>query len=150
MRPNLRKRTAIAALLGVLLIAAASPVTGRDSRLLQVVKVDGDPGLIEVTLQSVDFGSATGTTMITMSVACVDLAALNFVDISLSEARGSSGMTGEATLSPGCNEPFSAAISANGSEAFHPGIATLDVTAFACAAGCALEHVRATVVLIPD
>jgi len=126
-------------------------VAARDSRILSVVKTSGDPGLLEVVLESVTFSADTAEITITARVDCPSYASVVFVDITVDQARGSGNAESLVLIeNAACNQPFTTTVTGAGLRAFGPGLATIEIDAFVCGFGCAGEGILATVVLIPD
>ena len=129
-----------------LVLAIVPTVLGADARIISVVKIGGDPGLLELSLGEVRF--TDGTIVITGTVTCPSYASVLWVDAEVVQARGTSTLAQASATSPACNEPFSVSLAPVGS-AFRPGVATVELDTFVCGFGCAGEHIRATVVLLP-
>jgi hypothetical protein len=136
-------------LVAVLLTLLASPVSARSAIILETSKPAGDPGLIDVVLQDVVYDASIGTIAVTATVQCFsDDATLVVVDFEATQQRGPTTRSVQ-TFNDDlvCNESFTEVLSTEGG--FVPGPATIEISGFACTFNCALEILRAAVVLLP-
>lgn len=140
-----------AMLVAFAVLATSTAAQSPGSRILDVSRPSGDPGLIDVLINDVEYDASSGTISVTGTVACnapfVDVV---FVDYGASQTRGDTTEGVTLTESSPCDEPVLAVIEPESGERFRPGRATIEIAAFACGRGCAVEVLRAEVVLVPE
>jgi hypothetical protein len=126
----------------LLLLLALSVQGGAGaSRLLSTIHVGPNPGIIDLSIASVDFDARSGRVTVSGTVSCAAPLDLLFVDLNAAQSKPTLA-TGFSTVAPECASQFSAVIDSE--PPFRPGRLTIEATAFACAAegGCAAEVVR--------
>jgi hypothetical protein len=125
----------------LLLLALSIQGGAGASRLLSTIHVGPNPGIIDLSIASVDFDALSGKVTVSGTVSCAAPLDLLFVDFDAAQGKPSVA-TGFSTVAPECASQFSAVIDSE--PPFKPGRLTIEATAFACAAegGCAAEVVR--------
>lgn len=141
-----------AALAAFAAFASAAPAEPSGSKILSVTHPSGNPGLIDVLIDDVEYDVRSGTVAVTATVACnAPSVFVLFVDYEAGQSRGSTTQTGLTTTDANaCDEPVRAVIEPVSGERFKPGKATIEISASACGRSCTVEVVRAEILLIPE
>ena len=144
------------AVLAALMVAFAVLATSTaaqppGSKILDVSRVQPDPGLIDVLITDLEYDADSRTVSVTGTVVCnAPFVSVVFVDYRASQTRGNTTEGVTTTESNPCGEPVRAVVEPGSGESFRPGRATIEIAAFACGRGCTVEVLRAEVVLIPE
>lgn len=124
----------------------------KEAKILQQSK-NQDPGLIELTVESVVYHSDTGNIAITWKVAAnCDFVSVYVVDFNAEQEQAkqtlsSSSSTSDEESTNWCGSHFTNTVPSPGEVSFRRGPATVQVSASACSRSCTSESMTLEVVL---